>query len=90
MFMRYSLYQSYILISGGIANGKAFSYTKTLLSSYRTALFVTFVPSASSQGGETQEVGMVRAVSGKVWLCRDGKKEEAVKMMELRENDVLK
>ena len=51
--------------------------------------FVTFATSVSSQGGETQEVGMVKAVSGKVWLCRDGKKEEAVKMMELRENDVL-
>lgn len=50
---------------------------------------VTFIPSVSSQGGETQEVGMIKAVSGKVWLCRDGKKEEAVKMMELRENDVL-
>lgn len=50
---------------------------------------VTFVSSVSSQGGETQEVGMIKAVSGKVLLCRDGKKEEAVKMMELRENDVL-
>ena len=50
---------------------------------------VTFVFSASSQGGETQEVGMIKSVSGKVLLCRDGKKEEAVKMMELWENDVL-
>lgn len=52
-------------------------------------LFVTFVPSVSSQGGETQEVGMVKSVSGKVWLCRDGKKEEARKTMELKTNDVL-
>ena len=50
---------------------------------------VTFVFSAPSQGGETQEVGMIKSVSGKVLLCRDGKKEEAVKMMELWENDVL-
>ena len=53
------------------------------------SFLVSFASSVDSQGGETQEVGMIKAVSGKVLLCRDGKKEEAVKMMELRENDVL-
>ncbi len=51
--------------------------------------FVALVPDVFSQRGEMQEVGMVRAVTGKVWLYRDGKKEEAVKMMELKANDIL-
>ena len=32
---------------------------------------------------------MINAVAGKVWLHRDGKKEEARKTMELKTNDVL-
>lgn len=49
----------------------------------------TFVPGVFSQSEETPEVGMVKAVTGKVWLHRDGKKEEARKTMELKTNDVL-
>ena len=48
-----------------------------------------FVPGVFSQNEETPEVGMINAVAGKVWLHRDGKKEEARKTMELKTNDVL-
>ena len=48
-----------------------------------------FVPCVFSQSEETAEVGMIKAVTGKVWLHRDGKKEAARKTMELKTNDVL-
>ncbi|HHT9130660.1 MAG TPA: caspase family protein, partial [Candidatus Brocadiaceae bacterium] len=38
---------------------------------------------------ESPEVGMITAISGKVWLHREGKKNEAKKAMELRKGDVL-
>lgn len=50
---------------------------------------VTFAPCVFSQSGETPEVGMIKAITGKVWFCRDGKKEEAVRMMELKANDII-
>lgn len=49
----------------------------------------TFVPGVFSQSEETEEVGMIKAVTGKVWLYRAGKKEEARKTMELKINDIL-
>jgi len=46
---------------------------------------------AFSQGTELPGVGMIKAISGKVWLCREGKKEreEAKKAMELKKGDIL-
>lgn len=49
----------------------------------------SFVPFAFSQNDESSEVGMIKAISGKVWLNRGGKKEEAKKTMELRKGDIL-
>ena len=48
-----------------------------------------FIPGVFSQNEETAEVGMIKAVAGKVWVHRDGKKEEARKTMELKTNDLL-
>src|SRR3990172_9214560 len=42
-----------------------------------------------SQDTESPGVGMIKAISGKVWLCREGKKEEAEKAMELKKGDIL-
>src|SRR3989304_4126977 len=49
----------------------------------------SFVPFAFSQNDESSEVGMIKALSGKAWLNRGGKKEEAKKTMELRKGDIL-
>jgi len=42
-----------------------------------------------SQDAESPEVGMLKAVTGNVWIQRGGKKESAKKAMELRKGDVL-
>ncbi len=42
-----------------------------------------------SQDTESPEAGMIKAVSGKVWLHRGDKKEAAKKAMELKKGDVL-
>jgi|GEM_PF-4141799 len=42
-----------------------------------------------SQDTEPPEVGMIKAVTGKVWLHRGGKKEAAKKAAELKKGDVL-
>lgn len=52
-------------------------------------ILVALVPCVFSQNGETQDVAMINKVTGTVWLCRDGKKEEAGKMVELKANDIL-
>src|SRR3990172_75385 len=49
----------------------------------------SFVPFAFSQNDESSEVGMIKALSGKAWLNRGGKREEAKKTMELRGGDIL-
>ncbi|MDN3514811.1 MAG: caspase family protein [Candidatus Brocadia sp.] len=49
----------------------------------------TFVSSAISQDAGSPETGMIKAISGKVWLHRGGKKDEAKKTMELKEGDIL-
>lgn len=42
-----------------------------------------------SQDTEPSEVGMIKAVSGKVWIQRGDKKEAAKKTMELKKGDIL-
>jgi len=42
-----------------------------------------------SQDTESPEAGMIKAVSGKVWLLRGDKKEAAKKAMELKKGDIL-
>src|SRR3972149_934210 len=49
----------------------------------------SFVICAFSQNLESPEVGMIKAVSGKVWLLRGDKKEAAKKAMELKKGDIL-
>ncbi len=51
-------------------------------------LFGFTVP-AFSQDAEKAEVGMIKALSGKVWLHRGETKAEAKKAMELKKGDVL-
>src|SRR5574341_450626 len=53
-------------------------------------LFVSnFAICAFSQGDESPEVGMIKTLSGKVWLHREDKKEEAKKAVELKKGDLL-
>ncbi len=48
-----------------------------------------FTPCLYSQDTESPETGMIKAVSGKVWLLRGDKKEAAKKAMELKKGDIL-
>lgn len=48
-----------------------------------------FTSYVSSQDAELSETGMIRNISGNVWLHRDGKKEPAKKAMELKKGDMI-
>src|SRR3989304_5776190 len=48
-----------------------------------------FTACSYSQDAESPEVGMLKAVTGKVWIQRGDKKETAKKAMELKKGDVL-
>ncbi|MDO8141665.1 MAG: caspase family protein [Candidatus Brocadiales bacterium] len=50
---------------------------------------LNFTACLYSQDTESPEAGMIKAVSGKVWLHRGDKKEAAKKAMELKKGDVL-
>lgn len=66
-----------------LLNSKTLKYLILLLFLYN---FTSYV---SSQDAELSEVGMIRSISGNVWLHRDGKKEPAKKAMELKKGDML-
>lgn len=65
------------------------SRRKILLSLTLFLFLFNFTPSAFSQDAESPDVGMIKAVSGKVWLCRGNKKEEAKRAQELKKGDIL-
>src|SRR3990167_6386204 len=48
-----------------------------------------FTACSYSQDAESPEVGMLKAVTGKVWIQRGDKKEAAKKAMELKKGDIL-
>ena len=63
--------------------------TKNLKPLLSFLLIIFCISSAFSQDAESPEVGMIKTLSGKVWLHREGKKNEVKKAMELRKGDVL-
>lgn len=66
-----------------LLNTKALKYLMLFLflGNFTTCLF--------SQDAQLPEVGMIKSLSGNVWLSRDGKKEPAKKAMELKKGDTL-
>ena len=68
---------------------KSLLNTKHLISLTSFLFLFSIVSLAFSQDAESPEVGMIKAVSGKVWLHRGDKKEEAKKAMELKKGDIL-
>jgi len=63
--------------------------TKHLISLVSFLFLFNLVSFAFSQDTESPETGMIKAVSGKVWLHRGDKKEAAKKAMELKKGDIL-
>lgn len=63
--------------------------TKHLIGLLSFLFLFNFAYFAFSQDTESPEVGMIKAVSGKVWLHRGDKKDAAKKAMELKKGDVL-
>jgi len=63
--------------------------TKHLISLVSFLFLFNLVSFAFSQDTESPETGMIKAVTGKVWLLRGDKKEAAKKAMELKKGDIL-
>ena len=63
--------------------------TKNLIILASFLFLFDFVSFAIPQDAEPPEVGMIKAVTGKVWLHRGDKKEAAKKDMELKKGDIL-
>ena len=68
---------------------KSLLKTKNLIILASFLFLFDFVSFAFSQDAESPEVGMIKTISGKVWLRRGDKKEAAKKAMELKKGDVL-
>ncbi|MDO8744268.1 MAG: PEGA domain-containing protein [Candidatus Brocadiaceae bacterium] len=67
---------------------KHYSVFTQIISIMLLCLF-SFTACLYSQDTESPEVGMIKAVTGKVWIQRGDKKEAAKKAMELKKGDVL-
>ena len=65
------------------------SNKRNLISIVICLFMFNFAAFVFSQDTEPPEVGMIKALSGKVWLNRGGKKEEAKKAAELKKGDIL-
>ena len=67
---------------------KHYSVFTQIISIMLLCLF-SFTACLYSQDAESPEVGMIKAISGKVWLLRGDKKEAAKKAMELKKGDMI-